>query len=35
VLARYVRERKTLTLASAINKMTALPASRVRLSDYR
>jgi N-acyl-D-amino-acid deacylase len=33
VLARYVRERKTLTLASAINKMTALPASRVHLTD--
>ncbi len=33
VLGRYVRERKVLTLAQAINKMTALPASRVRLSD--
>jgi N-acyl-D-amino-acid deacylase len=33
VLARYVRERKALTLASAIHKMTALPASRVRIQD--
>jgi N-acyl-D-amino-acid deacylase len=33
VLGRYVRERKALTLASAIYKMTALPASRVRLTD--
>ena len=33
VLARYVRERKALTLAAAIHKMTALPASRVRLQD--
>jgi N-acyl-D-amino-acid deacylase len=33
VLGRYVRERKALTLASAINKMTAFPASRVDLSD--
>jgi N-acyl-D-amino-acid deacylase len=33
VLGRYVRERKALTLSAAINKMTALPASRVRLSD--
>jgi N-acyl-D-aspartate/D-glutamate deacylase len=33
VLARYVRERRTLTLEQAINKMTALPASRVRLAD--
>ena len=33
VLGRYVRERKTLTLQSAINKMTALPASRIRLTD--
>jgi len=35
VLARYVRERRTLTLASAIHKMTALPASRVRLDRGR
>lgn len=33
VLARYVRERKALTLPQAINKMTALPASRIRLRD--
>ncbi len=33
VLGRYVRERKALTLAQAINKMTAFPAARVRLAD--
>ncbi len=33
VLGRYVRERKALTLASAINKMTAFPASRAHLND--
>jgi N-acyl-D-amino-acid deacylase len=33
VLGRYVRERKALTLEQAIHKMTALPASRVRLED--
>jgi N-acyl-D-amino-acid deacylase len=33
VLARYVRERKALTLADAIKKMTSLPASRVHLAD--
>jgi N-acyl-D-amino-acid deacylase len=33
VLGRYVRERKALTLASAIHKMTALPASRIGLTD--
>jgi N-acyl-D-aspartate/D-glutamate deacylase len=33
VLARYVRERGVLTLEQAIHKMTALPASRVKLSD--
>ena len=33
VLGRYVRERRALTLESAIHKMTALPASRIRLSD--
>lgn len=33
VTARYVRERKALTLEQAIHKMTALPASRVRLGD--
>lgn len=31
VLGRYVRERKTLTLADAIRKMTDRPARRVRL----
>jgi len=33
VLARYVRETRTLTLPEAIHKMTALPASRVHLKD--
>jgi N-acyl-D-amino-acid deacylase len=33
ILARYVRERKALTLPQAINKMTALPASRLRITD--
>ncbi|MEO8576566.1 MAG: D-aminoacylase [Gemmatimonadales bacterium] len=33
VLARYVRERKVLTLAQAIKKMSSLPASRVRITD--
>jgi N-acyl-D-aspartate/D-glutamate deacylase len=33
VLGRYVRERKALTLAQAIHKMTALPAARLRLAD--
>ena len=33
VLGRYVRERKALTLAQAIRKMTSQPASRVRLAD--
>ncbi|HEX7918560.1 MAG TPA: amidohydrolase family protein, partial [Gemmatimonadales bacterium] len=33
VLARYVRERKALTLEAAIHKMSGLPASRLRLSD--
>ncbi|HEX2723710.1 MAG TPA: amidohydrolase family protein, partial [Gemmatimonadaceae bacterium] len=33
VLARYVRERKVLTLAQAIRKMSSLPASRVRITD--
>lgn len=33
VLARYVRERKAMTLAEALRKMTSLPASRVRLAD--
>lgn len=33
VLGRYVRERKALTLTQAINKMSALPASRIGLKD--
>jgi N-acyl-D-amino-acid deacylase len=33
VLGRYVRERKALTLAQAIKKMTSQPAARVRLRD--
>lgn len=33
ILARYVRERKALTLTQAINKMSALPASRIKLRD--
>ena len=33
VYAKYVRERKALTLEQAIHKMTALPASRVHLAD--
>jgi N-acyl-D-amino-acid deacylase len=33
VLGRYARDRKALTMAQAVHKMTALPASRIRLSD--
>jgi len=33
VIARYVRERKALTLEQAIHKMTAMPAARARLLD--
>lgn len=33
VFSRYVRERKALSLEQAVHKMTALPASRVRLMD--
>ncbi|HEX6943433.1 MAG TPA: amidohydrolase family protein, partial [Gemmatimonadaceae bacterium] len=33
VLGRYVRDRKALTLAQAVHKMTALPASRIKLTD--
>jgi len=33
ILARYVRERKALELQQAINKMTALPASRIHLRN--
>ncbi|MEO6446547.1 MAG: D-aminoacylase [Gemmatimonadaceae bacterium] len=32
VLGRYVRERKALTLADAIHKMTAAPAARLRIA---
>ena len=33
VLGRYVRERKVLTLAQAIRRLTSIPADRVRLPD--
>jgi N-acyl-D-amino-acid deacylase len=33
VLARYVRERRALSLGQAVRKMSALPASRVGLRD--
>ena len=33
VLARYVRERKIMTLPVAIQKMTSMPAARVHLAD--
>jgi N-acyl-D-amino-acid deacylase len=33
ILARYVRERKALTLTQAVRKMSALPASRVHIRD--
>lgn len=33
VLGRYVRERRVLSLAEAIRKMTSLPAARVHLAD--
>jgi dihydroorotase/N-acyl-D-amino-acid deacylase len=33
VLARYVRERKTLTLEDAVRKMSGYPAERLRLLD--
>jgi N-acyl-D-amino-acid deacylase len=33
VLGRYVRERKALTLAEAIRKMSSLPAARAGLAD--
>jgi N-acyl-D-amino-acid deacylase len=33
VLGRYVRERKTITLAQAAQKMAAIPAKRLRLAD--
>jgi N-acyl-D-amino-acid deacylase len=33
VLGRYVRERRTLTLEQAVRKLSALPASRVKLAQ--
>ena len=33
VLGRYVRERKVMSFAEAVRKMTSLPASRMRLVD--
>ena len=33
VIAKYVRERKVLTLEEAIRKMTSWPATRMRLAD--
>jgi N-acyl-D-amino-acid deacylase len=33
VIARYVRERKVLTLPEAVRKMTSWPATRMRLAD--
>jgi N-acyl-D-amino-acid deacylase len=33
ILARYVRERGTLTLEDAVRKMTSWPATRMRLAD--
>ena len=33
VLARYVRETKTLTLEQAVYKMSGMPAARLRLAD--
>jgi N-acyl-D-aspartate/D-glutamate deacylase len=33
VLGKYVREKKVLTLASAIHKMSGLPASRIGIKD--
>jgi N-acyl-D-amino-acid deacylase len=33
VLARYVRERKTITLEDAIRRMTSLPAQRFRIDN--
>lgn len=33
VLGRFVRERRWLTLAEAIRKMTSLPAARLKLTD--
>jgi N-acyl-D-amino-acid deacylase len=33
VIARYVKERKVLTLEEAVRKMTSWPATRMRLAD--
>jgi dihydroorotase/N-acyl-D-amino-acid deacylase len=33
VLARYVRDRKVLTLEEAVHKMSGMPAARLRLAD--
>jgi N-acyl-D-amino-acid deacylase len=33
VLGRYVRERKVMTLAQAVRKMTSMPAARMRIMD--
>ncbi len=33
MLARYVREKKTLTLEDAVRKMSGFPADRLRLLD--
>jgi N-acyl-D-aspartate/D-glutamate deacylase len=33
VLARYVRETKTLTLEQAVRKMSGMPAERLRLAN--
>ena len=33
VLGRYARDRKALTIAQAVHKMSAFPASRIRLQD--
>ncbi len=33
ILGRYVREKKVLTLASAVRKMTGLPAGRLGITD--
>jgi N-acyl-D-amino-acid deacylase len=33
IVARYVRERKALTLGQAIDRMTSMPASRIHLRD--
>ena len=33
MLGRYVRERKVLTLADAIRRLTSVPADRLQLTD--